>query len=142
MRRRLSIEHRDILRPMHQRDPLVFGCSRVDPGECGERTALFEPLHNRAQPVGRLRMSGAHVVFQVTWIVNEPGCSHVNVREASFVSRISTQTVSSPYHAGKSVDNERKRVLRFRFTVPIDPGEANAESENRTAETSAGPRTR
>ena len=30
-------------------------------------------------------------------------------------------------------------MLRFRFTVPIDPGETNAESENRTAETSAGP---
>ena len=61
---------------MDLRNPFVFSFSRFNPGQPSRRTALFQLLHDGAQPIGRLRMPGPHVMVEIAWIVDESGFAH------------------------------------------------------------------
>src|SRR5689334_17493245 len=61
---------------MNLRKPLVFRLARFDLGQAGHRTALFKLLHDRAQPIGGLRMSGAHIMLEIGGMINQTSITH------------------------------------------------------------------
>jgi hypothetical protein len=80
--RRMVVERRDIAGRMDLRDPLVFGFPRFDPGKPGQGSRLLQLLHDGAQPMRRLGMSGSHVVLEVGRMVDQTCFTHSRPREA------------------------------------------------------------
>jgi hypothetical protein len=61
---------------MDLRNPFVFSFSRFNPGQSSRRTALFQLLHDGAQPIGRLWVPSSHIVFQICRMVNKARLAH------------------------------------------------------------------
>ena len=87
---------------MDLRNPFVFSLSRFNPGQSSRRTALFQLLHDGAQPIGRFRMSNPHVMAEITRIVDESSVSHGKFRKASGV----LPEVYHPYRCGQIIMQE------------------------------------
>jgi hypothetical protein len=62
---------------MNVRDPLVVRFSRFDPREASRRPALLQLLQDCAQPVGRFRMPGSHVMVEIGSMIDEPRLTHM-----------------------------------------------------------------
>ena len=72
---------------MHQGDPFILCHAWLDPGQLRHRAALFQLLHDRAQPVRRLGMAHPHVVFEIPRIVDKSGLAHNESREPLEIQR-------------------------------------------------------
>ena len=57
--------------------PFIFRFTWLNSRDLIDGAAAFKLLHDRPQAVGRLRMTGAHVVVEIGRMVDEAGFTHV-----------------------------------------------------------------
>jgi len=62
---------------MNLGDPFILRSSRADLNEASSRPTLVQPLHDRTQPIGRLRVPWSHIMLEIGWMIDETGLAHM-----------------------------------------------------------------